>query len=152
MELSYRCAVTDEADLLIDLYNKSFCQDFHRYGECPAYGRTKEHMQKSIKMFPKKIILCDNIPIGVISAENKGNGDYYLGCLCVVPEYQNKGIGMRAIQHLLDSHTDWKRISLITPADKDENVYFYTQKCGFRIDGTELDGNVKVVRLIKERQ
>ncbi len=59
---------------------------------------------------------------------------------------------MRAIQHLLDSHTDWIRISLITPADKDENVCFYTKKCSFRIDGTEFDGNVKVVRLIMERQ
>lgn len=152
MKLSYRCAVKDEADLLIALYNKSFYQDFLRYGECPAYGRTKERMQQSIEMFPKEIILCDNIPIGVISVENKGNGDYYLGCLCVIPEYQNKGIGTRVIQHLLDSHTDWKRISLITPADKDENVYFYTQKCSFRIGGTESDGNVKVVRLITERQ
>jgi ribosomal protein S18 acetylase RimI-like enzyme len=152
MKLNYRRAITDDADLLIELYNNSFYQDFLRYGECPAYGRTKERMQQSIIMFPKDIISCDDIPVGAISVDDKGNGEYYLGCLCVIPEYQNKGIGTQAIKHLLESHTDWKRISLITPYDKDENIYFYTQKCGFKIDGIELDGNVKVVRLILERK
>lgn len=92
MELNYRCAVSDEADLLIDLYNKSFYQDSLRYGECPAYGRTRKQMRQSIDKFSKETILCDDIPVVVIPIGNKGDGDYYLGCLCVIPEYQNKGI------------------------------------------------------------
>lgn len=152
MKLSFRHALMDDTDILINLYNKSFYKDFLRYGECPAYGKTKEQMQKSLKSFPKDVILCDNIPVGVISAKNKGNGEYYIGCLCVIPEYQNKGIGTQAINHLLKDHADWKKISLITPSDKDENIYFYTKKCGFRIDSTELDGNVKVVRLELDRK
>ena len=151
MKLDYRRAESDDADLLIELYNSSFYQDYLRYGECPAYGKTKEQMRQSIRMFSKEIILCDNVPVGAISANDRGNGEYYIGCLCVIPEYQNKGIGAQAIKHLLESHTDWRKISLITPYDKDKNIYFYTQKCGFKISGTELDGNVKVVRLILER-
>lgn len=151
MKLNFRRAVTDDTDLLIQLYNSSFFQDYLRYGECPAYGKTKEQMQQSILMFPKDIILCDDIPVGAISANDRGNGEYYIGCLCVIPEYQNKGIGTEAMKHFLESHINWKKISLITPYDKDENIYFYTQKCGFKISGTELDGKVQVVRLVRER-
>lgn len=152
MKLSFRQAGIEDVDLLINLYDKSFYKDFLRYGECPAYGKTKEQMQKSLKVFPKDIILCDNTPVGVISVKSKGNGEYYVGCLCVIPEYQNRGIGTQTMHHLLESHIDWKKISLITPNDKAENIYFYTQKCGFRIYGTELDGNVHVVRLILDRK
>lgn len=152
MKLSFRRAGNKDVDLLISLYNESFYKDFLRYGECPAYGKTKERMQKSLITFPKDIIYCNNVPIGVISAECKGNGQYYVGCLCVIPEYQNRGIGTQAMHHFLEVHADWKKVSLITPSDKDENIYFYTQKCGFKIDRTELDGNVKVIRLILDRK
>ena len=35
--------------------------------------------------------------------------------------------------------------------DKNENVKFYTEKCGFDIQSVEMDGNVKVYRFILER-
>ena len=83
--------------------------------------------------------------------EEKGDGIYYIGCLCVVPEYQGKGIGTQAFRHILSVYPDWKKFVLITPADKEENIRFYTEKCGFKGDGTLMDGNVKVVKFIKER-
>jgi len=151
MQLQYRFADGEDAGLLIDLYNKSFYRDFVRYGECPAYGRSPERMRQSIARFPKEIILCGEVPVGVISVQNRDSGEYYVGCLCVIPEYQNRGIGTQAMIHLQQSHPDWKRISLVTPGDKKENIAFYTQKCGFSMDGTEMDGSVSVVRLVKKR-
>jgi hypothetical protein len=50
-----------------------------------------------------------------------------------------------------DMNQSWKTIRLVTPVDKVENIDFYTKKCGFRLDGSELDGNVRVVRFLKER-
>ena len=38
MELNYRKAVQDDAELLIEMYNAAFHADYIRYGECPAYG------------------------------------------------------------------------------------------------------------------
>lgn len=108
-------------------------------------------MENSIESFPKEIVISDNIPVGVISVEEKGDGIYYIGCLCVVPEYQGKGIGTQAFRHILSVYPDWKKFVLITPADKEENIRFYTEKCGFKGDGTLMDGNVKVVKFIKER-
>lgn len=85
MKLEYVKAQKEDALLLINLYDSSFYDDYIRYGECPAYGRTEKRMQQSIENVPKEIIICDNTPVGVISVQNKGYGEYYLGCLCVIP-------------------------------------------------------------------
>lgn len=151
MSLKYIKAKKEDADMLIEIYNASFYDDYIKYRECPAYGRTRERMEESIKKFPKLIIYSDDIPVGVISVENRGDGDYYFGCLCVIPQYQNKGIGTQAVKYMLDYYTDWRKITLITPEDKEENINFYTKKCGFIIDDTEMDGNVKVVHFLMER-
>ena len=73
---------------------------------------------------------------------------YEIGCLCVIPEFQGKGIGTQAIEFVKEFYKDWEEFTLITPADKLENVKFYSEKCGFNIESTEKDGNVKVVRLV----
>lgn len=151
MSLKYINAKKEDADILIKIYNASFYDDYIKYGECPAYGRTKESMEASIKNFPKLIIYYDDIPIGVISVSNKAKGEYYIGCLCIIPQYQSKGIGTQAFKYMLDYYADWKKITLITPADKEENINFYTKKCGFVIDGTDMDGNVKVAHFLMTR-
>lgn len=151
MSLKYIKAKKEDADMLIEIYNASFYDDYIKYGECPAYGRTRGSMEVSIEKIPKLIIYWDDIPVGVISVANKGEGEYYLGCLCVISKYQGKGIGTQAVKYMLGYYKDWSKITLITPIDKEENVNFYTKKCGFIIDGAELDGDVKVVHFLMER-
>ncbi len=151
MKIEYRQAVTEDAELLVKIYNASFYDDFVRFGSCPGYGQTKESMEKSIMQRPKHIILCDNEPVGCVSCIKLGNGVYEIGCLCVIPEFQGKGIGTQAIQFLKAHLEDWNTLTLVTPIDKKENVKFYTEKCGFRIESTERDGNVELVRFIAER-
>jgi len=141
----------NNTDMLIEIYNASFYDDYIKYGACPAYGRTRASMEESIEKYPKMIIFSDDIPIGAISIENKGNGEYYLGCLCVTPQYQGKGIGTQAVKFMLDYYEDWNKVTLVTPADKEENINFYTKKCALRIYGTKMDGNVKLVHLLMER-
>lgn len=151
MVLSYREAAKSDANLLIDIYNSSFYEDYIHYGECPGYGKTKEQMELSILKFPKYITYKDSIPIGVISFENKGNGNYYLSCLCVIPMYQRMGIGSQAFQYMLSICPEWKQITLVTPSNKEQNIKFYTEKCGFSTDGKEMDGNVEVTKFIMKR-
>jgi ribosomal protein S18 acetylase RimI-like enzyme len=79
-------------------------------------------------------------------------GVYEITCLCIVPEYQGKGIGTRAVQFVIALYEDWEKITLVTPVDKKENVKFYTEKCGFRIVSTETDGNVELARFVLEKQ
>ena len=151
MKIEFREAVAADAGLLIEIYNSAFYKDFIRYGECPAYGRSLEEMRRSILEFPKFVILCDGIAVGCISCKAVGSGVYEVGCLCVKPEFQGRGIGTAAVAFAKSHFEDWKKFTLITPVDKEENVRFYTEKCGFKIAATEMDGNVKVVRFVLER-
>ena len=62
MKIEYREADIADAELLIDIYNSAFYTDYVKYGECPAYGKTKEMMEKSIINYPKFrliITLCE---------------------------------------------------------------------------------------------
>lgn len=151
MNIEYRKAEKTDAKVLVDIYNDSFYSDYIRYGECPAYGRTIEQMEQSIDDFPKFLILCDNRPVGCISCKETEKGSYEVGCLCVIPEFQGKGIGTEAMNFAKTQYSDWNRFTLVTPADKTENVRFYTVKCGFEIKSVEMDGNVEVVRFVLER-
>lgn len=151
MEIIFRQAKKKDAELLVDIYNSSFYSDYIKYGECPAYGQTKEMMEQSIIDYPKFIILCNSKPVGCISCKETEKGIYEVGCLCVIPEFQGKGIGTHAMKYVTSYYNNWNKFTLITPVDKSENVRFYTEKCGFDIVSTEMDGNVKVVRFVLER-
>ena len=151
MTIEYRKAVTEDAELLIEIYNAAFYSDYLRYGVCPGYGNTKEKMEESIRRYPKYIILCNNVPVGCVSCKKLEAGVYEIGCLCVIPEFQGKGIGTQAVQFVKTLHEDWEKLTLVTPIDKKENVKFYTEKCGFRIVSAEKDGNVELARFVLEK-
>ena len=148
MQIEYRKADIADAELLIDIYNASFYSDFIRYGECPAYGKTKEEMEQSIVEYSKFLILCDGKPVGCVSCKETAPGIYYVGCLCVIPEYQGKGIGTAAMEFAKSQYSNWSRFTLVTPVDKTENVKFYTERCGFSIESSEMDGNVEVFHFV----
>lgn len=83
IETVYKNAEKKDAEGLIDIYNSAFYDDYIRYGECLAYGRSRENMEKSIEDFPKIIAYRQNVAVGVISYQSKGSGEYYIGCLGV---------------------------------------------------------------------
>ena len=151
MKIEFRKAELTDAELLIDIYNSSFYNDYIKYGECPAYGKTKEMMRRSIVDYPKFLILYNDKTVGSISCKELQKGIYEIGCLCVIPEFQGKGIGTSAIEFVKSYYTNWNKFTLLTPVDKSENVLFYTEKCGFYIHSLEMDGNVEVARFILER-
>ncbi len=152
MTIAYRKAAIEDAGLLIDIYNASFYSDYLRYGACPGYGKSKDMMEEAIRRYPKHLILCDDRPIGCVSCKQLAAGVYEIGCLCVIPAFQRKGIGTQAIQFVKTLHGDWKKLTLVTPVDKEENVRFYTEKCGFQIVSAERDGSVELARFVLERE
>lgn len=152
MNITYQKAHKEDADLLIQIYNAAFYEDYRRYGECPAYGRDRKSMEISLQKFPKYIAFADGKGVGVISFAKQGPGQYFIGCLCVIPTYQGRGIGQQLLQYMQSLCDDWKTIDLITPADKEENIRFYTQKCGFQTGHKTMDGNVCVITLHLKRQ
>ena len=122
MKIEFRKAGIPDAELLIEIYNASFYSDYLRYGECPAYGRTAEMMKQSIRDVPKFLIVCSGRPVGCISCKAQGKGIYEVGCLCVIPEFQGKGIGTAAMEFVKSYYQDWSRFTLVTPVDKHKNA------------------------------
>lgn len=145
MELIYKNAGTSDAEVLIDIYNSAFHDDYLRYGHCPAYGHTIESMERSVLDFPKTIAYDNERPVGVISYKNEGPGKYYIGCLAVKKEEQGRGIGTSLMKYFMEDHPDWNEITLVTPKDNEANIRFYTKRFGFDITGEETDGNVTVL-------
>lgn len=148
MKITYKQAAVSDAELLIGIYNASFYSDYLKYGECPGYGKTKEMMEKSIRNYPKFIILCDGEPVGCVSCKKLEKNVYDIGCLCVIPEFQGRGIGTQAMNFIKSFYEDWEKFTLKTPINKHENIKFYTEKCGFNIVSTERDGNVEMARFV----
>ncbi len=46
MRIDYRQASLEDAELLINIYDASFYDDYLRYGSCPGYGLKKEKMEE----------------------------------------------------------------------------------------------------------
>ena len=143
-DLEYRCADTSDAKLLVEIYNSAFYDDFIRYGQCQAYGRSEENMQKSILDYPKIIAYNQGKAVGVISYKEEALGKYYIGCLAVAKEEQGRGIGTLLMKHFMREHPDWQELTLVTPKDNERNIRFYTKRFGFDIVGEEVDGTVTV--------
>lgn len=123
-EFCFRPAEEKDVPLLTDLYDRAFLEDFQRYGQCPGYGRSQEQMRDSLRRVPKQILLFGGTPVGALSHERRDDGSVYLGCLCIVPEMQGRGLGTRAFAHMLEECPEAHRFELVTPADKAQNIAF----------------------------
>ena len=143
--MEYRSADLSDAELLVDIYNSAFYDDFIRYGQCRGYGRSKESMEQSIRDYPKVIAYDDGKPVGVISYKAEAPGKYYIGCLAVIKEAQGCGIGTALMNHFMSENPDWNELTLVTPKDNERNIRFYTGRFGFEIVGEENDDAVTVL-------
>lgn len=149
MNLRFEPTTNDDILDLIDIQNSAFHSDYVKYGYCPGYNRTYESMRNTVENAMVYKITADGTIVGDIIVTNRGGGCYHLGGLCVIPQYENKGIGQAAMKFLEEQFSDAKHWSLETPADKERNHYFY-RKSGFRITDEFTDGSVKLVLFEKD--
>ena len=56
MRITFQQASTDDAGLLVDIYNASFFDDYLRFGACPGYGKTIEMGLKGYVSFSTKAL------------------------------------------------------------------------------------------------
>ena len=150
MEIRFERATKEDALKLIEVQDKAFLEDYERYGTCPGYKRSEGSMLNSINNAYTFKIIADNQIVGDIIVRQESEQTYHLGGLCVIPEYENKGIGQAAIAFIENYFKDAKAWTLDTPADKLRNHYFY-QKCGFKIVGNKEAEGVKLVLFFKKK-
>lgn len=149
MDVRFERAVIDDAEALINVRNRSFYADYVKYGECPGYNKSIESMKNSILNRIAYKIICNDQIVGNISVRYNQDNIYYLGCLCVIPKYENKGIGQQAVRFIENEFPNAVCWTLETPADKKKNNYFY-KKMGYTIVKEYMNGSVKVVLFEKK--
>lgn len=72
----------------------------------------EETQQKYFKNFINQvkdnayIIQYDNNDIGFYNGEILKNGNYEIGNICIIPEYQGKGIGTNILKYMLEKYCD----------------------------------------------
>ena len=141
MNILFCLAREEDTELAISIQNEAFFDDFKRYGFCSSYDRDFEQMKWIIKHNEKRsssicyydyLILENDMPVGNMILKDRGNGEYHLSSLCIITSHRSKGIGSKALQFIESEFKDCKVISVETPADKDENIFFYW-KNGFQV-------------------
>ena len=132
MDIQFERAVLEDTDALITVQNQSFHSDFIKYGVCPGYGRSHDNMAESVSSHFVYKILSGGTIVGDIIVRDNGDGVYHLGCIRVIPDYENKGIGHLAMQFIDTCFPCARHWTLETPSDKLRNHYFY-KKHGYKV-------------------
>jgi len=148
MKFECKRATFYDIDDIIYVQNKGFYQDYKKFGECPGYNPNRKSIMRALTRACVYLICVDDQVVGDAIVMKKSSGEYFLGGLCIIPEYQNKGIGHQVMEFLENTYIDAKHWSLETPMEKEGNIYFY-KKHGFEITDRYLDGTVNVVLLEK---
>lgn len=92
-----------------------------------------------IKKTPYYKILFDDQIVGGLIIFDPGEGVYELGRIFVDPDYQNLGIGQKAVKWMFITFPQVKKWILGTPSWAIRNQHFY-EKMGFvKVKETEID-------------
>lgn len=141
--LVYKRADISDADVLREIYDSAFRDDYIRYGQCPAYGRSREDMEQSVRDYPKIIAYDEGKAVGVISYKAEGQGKYYIGCLAALKEEQGRGIGSSLLEYFMNEHPDWNELTLVTPKDNERNISFIPGASGLRSPEKRSTGKLR---------
>jgi ribosomal protein S18 acetylase RimI-like enzyme len=121
------------ADLgrLVQLHADAFAEDVVRYGKGPlGYDDIIWHRAMLSEHSYLKIMV-GRAPVGGIIVVDKGQGHFFLDTLFVHPDYQNMGVGQRAMAELEQLFPNATRWTVLTPHRNYRNHAFY-EKLGYR--------------------
>lgn len=100
VKIEFTRATVDDVNKLIDLQNQSFYADYVKYGECPGYNHSKESMTNVVLNRITYKIICNNQIISGIIVIDNHDSTYHLGGICVIIDYENKGIDRKLLSLL----------------------------------------------------
>ena len=85
-------------------YRKYVEENFKEWNET----KQREIFEAFICAYGKdiKIIMDEVKKIGFYHGEMLENGGFEIGNICIIPEYQGKGIGTRLLKNILEEHRD----------------------------------------------
>ena len=88
------------------------------------------------------IMVEDGKKIGFYDGEFMENGNYFIGNICILPDYQNKGIGTYVLKTILDKYSDYDIELRYFKSNPAGNLY---KKLGFKPNG-EIDTHYYMIK------
>ncbi len=128
--LKFKKAQNGDEEILKNIAVRAFQDDKDKYGSFPPGINFVDWHKSQIHSGMYYKILFKNMIIGGIRLFDKNNGHYRLGAIFISPDYQNKGIGHKAIEFIENLYPNAKKWSLDTPYQNYRNHYFY-EKHGY---------------------
>ena len=128
-ELKFEVANVDDAGLLTQICKAAFDDFSRKHGGDPegdgppGYDSVDYQVEKMREAPYLKILLGDKVVGGMLLIP-KEPGHMMLARIFIHPEYQNKGIGTRAMEYIEEAYPA-ERWSLETPTYAPENHRFY---------------------------
>lgn len=143
MQKSYviRASKVEDAATIVKVRADAFREEVKLYGHGPNNNDSIVDEENFICNIDNNnfsfVIMDNNKIIGGMGGINEGDGKYYLGCIYVSLDYQNKGIGKLLLQHLDKSFPDAKQWHLETPHLSINNHHFYEKNGFVKVGETE---------------
>lgn len=128
MNIFIKKAAPEDADSLAVIQKQAFERLYHIYhDEASPYLRGSDEIRRWLEGGTRHVykIFADDMLCGGITIFDRGNGEYYLARLYILPELQGKGIGKEAIRICEDNYSNAKRWSLDFPSDQIANKKCY---------------------------
>lgn len=134
MNIEIREAVLQDIEDIINVQNRSFYDEYVKYGMCPAYNESHEAIEKCIRQQKVYVVTIGAEIIGDVILHKVEDDRYHIQVVSVVPEYHNKGIGKIVMRYIENDNPEVKVWELATPAESYRNHHFYEklgyEKCG----------------------
>ena len=150
MEIIFEKAKLEDAEKLLEIQKKSFQEALELYKDYdtnPMFEKIEKISYKIQNHYYYKIIF-DGIIIGGLHAYKKAEFHYYINRIFIHPDFENLGIGKKAIEFIENDKefSDAERWILETPHKSFKNHSFY-EKLGYVRTGQveEITENLKLI-------
>lgn len=155
MVVHLRPARAEDAIQLTEMQARAFMAQVHRRGgfETSPAAETPDRMLERITSAKSHsfIILADNLYAGMIRIKELSDGAYKISPIFVLPEFQNQGIGQKAMSLAEELFPSARVFTLFCVREEEKNVYFY-EKLGFRKTGIERKLHENITLIEYERR
>jgi diamine N-acetyltransferase len=136
--------IPEELPVIADIIRRSFATVAARYGftlegfpNHPAYisdNEVTERVEKGLQFF---VYEEAGTLAGVVGIRNKGNGEWTLEKLAVLPAFRSQGVGRRLVAHAAEAaQREGARCIIIVVLDEDDVLKAWYRSQGFR-DGDQ---------------
>lgn len=135
--ISFERAKESDAPGLLKAKVRAFEEDLKRYGFGPPGYDSIEDTKRAINKAAYYKILSDGNIIGGFSIYEQGGARFELGSIYIDPDYQNLGVGSKAIGFIENQFPQARKWILDTPYLNFRNHHFY-EKAGYVKVGEKL--------------